>query len=80
MLLDLDREVTYNTLLRSRDSCYYKYDEAAFERFQSEIVSIYQTAVDILLTYIKSPLLVDRLEEALERRCSYTFQKVYKNN
>ncbi|KAI9772442.1 MAG: hypothetical protein M1840_000645 [Geoglossum simile] len=79
-LLDPDREAARDALLKGRDPRYYKYDEAAFERFQIEIVSMYQTAVDIPPTYRKPPLLVDTPGEALERRCGRAFQKAYEND
>jgi hypothetical protein len=78
--LNPDREVARKALLMARDPRYFKYNEAALERFQDQMVDMFRTAVDVPPTYIKPPLLVDGPGEALQRRCGRTFQIAYEND
>ena len=64
-------------LLMGRSTRFFEYDQADFERFQSQLVNMFQTAKSRAPTCTKPPLLVDGAGEALQRRCRRIFRQAY---
>jgi hypothetical protein len=78
--LDPDKETARKALLMGRCHRYFQYDQMNFERFLSQIVEMYKTALPTAPTHTKPSLLVDGPGEDIQRRCGRTFRRAHENN
>jgi hypothetical protein len=75
-----DRERARAALLQARDPLRFKYEETAFESFQSQIAEMFATAVEISPPSTTPAFFVDVSGESLERRCGRTFENAYESD
>ncbi|OJD25070.1 hypothetical protein ACJ73_03562 [Blastomyces percursus] len=74
-----DRELARMVLLRARKAPRFKYDSAAFEEYQNQIIAMFTTAKEEPAPSVAATLYTDGYGEDMERRCGRAFENAYED-